>query len=809
MRSHMLVKFAATACAAALTLCGCSGTQARKVAHENRGDEFFQAQNYQKALVEYQNAAQIDSKDPHPRFKIGQAEEKLGHLPQAAQFYQGAIELSPGKDDLEAQIALIKLFELHGAADRASPLIEAGLKRHPDQPDLLIMKAIDLLHKKDLPGAEAVAERANRLAPSNTDAIATLAGIYKSQGEIDKAEGLILKALPSATSSPDLRLPLAQIYADAGRTDEAATQVKMLIAMRPKDPGYRIKLAQLYNASKQPDAAESVLRDAVRDNPENQDLKIALVALLGQNKGKPTAIEETRKLVLAAPEQYNLRFRLASLYRESGQPAQAEAVYRELIATRKRDPEGIQARVLLANQLYQQGNLDGALTLANEVIDLNPHDNGALFMLGRIELQRKNPQKAILDLRQVLHDQPGNSQVLQALVEAHLANNEPQLAEQAMRQAVDSNRSNPELQTQLALLLARINKQPEAASVIAAAVAQKPDNATLLDAQFRIAMTAHDLDHAKPAADALVKLAPRSALPYMYEASVAQAQGHYGEAAKDYAQAAAVGPGAIEAVEGEARALVQDHRVAEALKLLDDEADRFTQDPRPLDLKGEILAGNGQHGAAIAAFGQAISRSPRWLTPALNLAVSQVQMKVPTPDIIAGLRRAQATAGPDVKVSAAIADLLVGAGKVDEASQEYEAALRTFPDSDILANNLAMVLANYRTDSVSLNRARDLAARFANSPSIVFRDTYAWVLLKRGDASTAITVFSKILAESPGARIVRYHLALAQEASGDFGGAKVNLAQVAESPGSFSGKDLARKELERLKGAAGGASLGG
>src|ERR1019366_6926953 len=77
----------------ALTACG--GAEARKAKHLEKGLAYLNAGNYDKARVEFQNALQIAPVDPEARFENGIVDEKLGKVREAAQYYQGVIDVSP------------------------------------------------------------------------------------------------------------------------------------------------------------------------------------------------------------------------------------------------------------------------------------------------------------------------------------------------------------------------------------------------------------------------------------------------------------------------------------------------------------------------------------------------------------------------------------------------------------------------------------------------------------------------------------------------------------------------------------------
>jgi tetratricopeptide (TPR) repeat protein len=777
---------------------GCGGAQARKAAHMEKGRHYLVAQSYEKARVEFQNALQIDPKYALAYYELGVTEEKLGHLPQAVQAYTNAIDLTPQHDYLDATTALAKLMAMYGAPERAQELIKVALQKHPDQPELLALRAVARKQLKDLAGAIADAERATQLAPRNEDAIAALAGLYQTQGEADKARALIERAVQDIPGSTDLRFMLAQIYSDDGRLADAEAQYRKIAELQPADPAHRLRLAQFYSKTNQLDAAETALRGAVKDFPADRAAKMSLIAFLGARRGRDVAEGELRKMIVAEPANRDLQFALARLYRGAQQYPKAEAIYSGVIAEEHTNPPGLVARNGLAALRLEQRDPDAALKLVNEVLAQNTRDNDALVIRADIELARNDARDAIADLRTVQRDQPANPTVLQALARAHLANGEPRVAEDVMRQAVELNPGNAELESGLAELLARLGKSDEANTVIAKAVEQLPGNLRALDTQFRIAMATSDLHSANSAANAIVAREPKLSVGYLYQGAVAEKEKRYEDALRLYTEAANLRPDALEPFEAVVRVLSKTNRLPEALKRLDAAAQKNPKDALPLDLKGELLAANNRLPEAKEAFSEAIARAPTWWPAYRGLAKAQLLGKEDLASVIAGLRRAKAVVSPSERLSETLANLLVRAGKPDEAIAEYEETLRKYPKSDMAANNLAMLLVTYRTDAASLDRARDLTLHFAESTSLSYQDTYGWVLYKRGEAAAAVPVLARIVEESPDTAVARYHLGMAQVLAGNSADARDNLTRAVKSGQSFPGLSDAKSTLQEL-----------
>jgi tetratricopeptide (TPR) repeat protein len=780
---------------AVLSVSACGGAQSRKAKHMDKGQSFLAAGNLQKARVEFQNALQIAPTDAEVRYENGVVDEKLGKNREAAQFYQSAIDVDP--EHVGARASMARLYLFAGAPDRALDLINPAIDKHPDDAELLTVRAAARLQQKDLAGAQADAERAVRLAPVNEDAVAVLAGLYTSGGANDKAQALLEQSIQRIPQTIDLRLALAQVYSQENRLADSESLLLKLVELRPTEAAHRLRLAQYYVHLNQIDAAEMTLRQAIKALPAERDLKLALVDFLAARRSRDVAEKELRQMISAAPDDDELKFALARFYENSHQSPQAEAIYREVIDKEKLDPAGLSARDRLASLRAQRGDVAGALALATEVLAKSPRDDDALLMRGDIALAKQDPRSAIADLRAVLRDQPNAVGVLRILARAHLANGEPAVAEETMRHAVEANPKDAVLRLDFADLLMRLNKPDRAKPILAELVKQQPDNVPALEAQYRVSIATGDLATAKAAAETIIAARPKAATGYYYKGMIAEAEKRTDDALRAYAEAVDTQPDALEPLQAQMRMLVAAKRTAEALKRADDLSARYPANPLGPEAKGEVLLSSGRNSDAQIAFNEAIARAPKWWPPYRGLAVIQNAAKNPD-GAIEILRKAQPVVDQSEQIGMELAALLEATAKPDEAIGEYAEVLRRYPQSEVAMNNLAMLLATYKKDRVSLDRAKDLSARFADSVNPSYMDTYGWVLYKRGEAAASVPVLERAVAKLPDEPILRYHLGMAQSQLGSSSEARDNLSRAVKSGARFAGLDEAKATLDKM-----------
>jgi tetratricopeptide (TPR) repeat protein len=778
-----------------LVAAGCGGAESRKARHMAKGHTFLEKGNIEKARVEFRNALQITPNDSEVRYENGVADEKLGNVREAAQFYQGAIDTNP--DNVGARASLGRLFVLSGAADRALEAVKPSLEKHPDDAALLTVRAAARAQLKDTDGALKDAERAVQLAPNSEDAIATLAGVYKLTGQPDKSRALLEGAVKRLPQTVDLRLALAQLYASQGQEPQVEALLIDLVRLKPNESAHRLRLAQYYARLNHIDEAERVLREAIKALPDDHNLKLDLLQFLAARRGRDVADKELTAMIAANPKDYSLKFAQANFYEQGKQIDKAEAIYRQVIADTDLDAPGLTARNRLAVLLVQNNDSVGAEKLLAEVLAKSPRDNDALILRGNLALAQQDPKSAITDLRAVLRDQPNAVGVMRSLARAHLANDEPALAEETMRRAVDANPKDTGSRLDLAQLLLQLGKPEEAKPVVDDLVKQDPNNMRALDAQFHVAAATKDGAGAKAAAAAMVALQPKASIGYYYEASIAESEKRPADALRLYSTALDLQPEAAEPLQGLARVLVAVKGSAAAIQRLDEVAASYPKLPFALNIKGELLTAMGRTADAKAAFGAAIERVPKWRIPYQSLARAQAANK----DLAGAAATLQAgilKADSSDPLQTDLGLLFERMGKPDEAMQMYDAALHKNPRADVAANNLAMLLVTYKKDRPSLDRAKDLAQRFANSSNATFLDTYGWMLYKRGESAAAVAALQTVVSKAPDAPASLYHLGMAQASAGLPDAARDSLSRSLNSGKPFPGMDEAKAELNNL-----------
>lgn len=774
----------------------CGGAAERQAKYFELGRTYYAQGNIEKAQIELKNALQIDPKDAEARYLMGMIQERKQDFSAAVANYRAVIERNPAH--VQARVRLGRIYVLGNAADRAMEMVDAAIKLEPTNPDVLALRAAVRLNKGDTAGATADAQAVLQRKPGHPDATSLLTGIYSRGGQNDKAIALLTDTLKLDARNTTFRALLAEIYDKSGHDERAIEQLAEIIKIEPDTLTHRLRIASYYQTHKQPDAAEKVLRDAIAHDPKMVEAKMALVEFLGAGKGHAVAEEVLVKFIADDRKAYALRFGLARIHLSRNDIEKAALTYQEIIDDLGAAPQGLEAKTQLARLRFAQGKVPEAERLVSEVLERNSRDNEALLLRGTIALARQDAPVAIADFRSVLKDQPQSGLVLRMLGKAHIQNNEPQLAIDNLKKAVEINPLDAESRLQLGQALLRSRDLNAAKAQFEAVVKNDANNLAAHESLFRLHMLKKDHSAAAATAQRVRSAYPDVGLGFYLSGMLNQERKNYAASIVDFEAALKKSPRAAEPLV----ALIGSYL---ALKKTDEAAAKLQQiigeikDHAPAhNLLGELELVRGNPQAAIPSFEAAVNLVPTDALFVRNLASAHAAAKAP--DAAERVLKAGLTATQgDIGLQLELATLYQRLNRNDDAIGQYEAILKRNSSSQIAANNLAMLLATHRDDKKSLARAGTLADRLAGSDNTAYLDTVGWVRYKQGQYEGAVSALEKALAKSPKEPLLRYHLGMAYFQKGDHRRASEHLQHAVDSKATFHGREDAQSTLSKLR----------
>lgn len=784
----------AVALTCSLLLLACSSPQASYSAHVQRGQTYLAQGNLQKAQVEFRNAMQVLPGRAEAHVLAGRVAEQLGDLRTAAGLYRSAIDVDPMNVDAQARLG--RLYVLTGDPKHGLEVIAMALAQHPDDPALLTVHGAARAALKDIPAALADAEHAVQIAPHDEDAVALLVALYQRSGDTRRAVDVLLATLQARPDSVDLRRILADLYEKLGQPVPAERQLLQVVAFRPQEFAPRAALVDFYIRASRLDDAERTLQGAMVALANQDGPRLAYIEFLSKWRSRQEREHALTGLLARYPKDYELQLAHAAvLLQENRSDAAAEA-YRATLRQAGEQPAGLLARNRLAAMLITQRHFEEAAVLLQQVLQKNSRDASALELRANIALERGETAAAVADLRAVLRDQPGAVLILRSLARAYLADGQTSLAEESLRNAMQSTPEDLATRMELAQLLASTQRPDGAVTLLIETAQRFPKELAPREALVHAYLAKADLQAAQSAAVGVTKaFADDWRGPYL-EALVAESQRRPQQAVAALERALALQPDALGALQEISRLLVTGEQTERAVTRLRAVIASRPDDAPVHELLGEVLSGRDV-AAAITELRRAVDLQPGWWVPYHYLASTQMATG-DTAGAIKTLQQGVDATRLEAPLVGDLANLYERQNQPQAALSLYDKFCKDFPGSAFGANNLAMLLVTYGQDHASLERARDLTARFMNATSPDLLDTAGWVRLKLGDVTTALPVLEDAAHRAPLSAIVQYHLGMAQLQAGQRAAARASLESAVAARNHFDGWDDARATLARL-----------
>ena len=781
-----------------LTFPACGGPQERKAQYRAKAQDYIQAGNFPKARVALRNVLKIDPKDAEAYLLVAQVEEKEKNWRSAVANYQQVVEIVP--DHKEALITLAKYYLEARLTDEVTRAADKVLAKLPQDPQAQALKIAVLAQQEKVPQALMRAEELGRRYPTEPDVAILLATLYGHQQRLHEARSTLQRSLQAHPHHLDLLDNLKTIL---DRADDEKGTEQVLRQMSQEEPtlyDHRLKLARFHDQRHAVDQAESVLREAVQVFADNEQAWLALADFLNLRRGKEAAQEALRRAAERLPYSTRIPFALAALYESHRDVTAARLVYEKLARDNEKKSAGLDAQVKIAQLDFNAGHQAEAERRLTEVLRENPRSAEGLILQGKVALIGGNGKDAVQAFRTVLRDQPELAHAQYLLGQAYLLTGEPQLARESFERAVALHPDLVEPGLALAILESQSGQVQRARVRLNEILKSHPDHLPALERLFVLDIGAGDWKHAKAILGRLRQVTGESAATMMAEGRLQEAQRDFVKATAAFERAASMAPDAQEPL----LALI---RIDLAQKLPDHARRRLeaivtSQPTHPYahGLLGEVLSIIGRREAAAARFRDATRLNPSWVTPWLNWATLLLAQGQPD-SAIRTLRAGLVVNQASEELHMLLASVLASQGSVDEAIAAYDAVLRKNPRNVLSANNLAALLADFKTDAPHLERAFLLSREFErDAPHPLFLDTLAWVRLKMGHLDDSVRLMRQAIVKAPDLPILNYHLGVALYQSGRNVEARLYLAKALKSTEQFQGRREAQQLLARTSG---------
>ncbi len=775
-------------------LISCGGEDARKAKYYEKSKAYYEQGDYDKAKIELKNVLQIDPKFAQAHYLFGELEEKRKNLRGAYVHYYKAAEFD--ESNMDARNKLARLYLLSGNIDKGQEELDKIIAKEPQSKHVKMLELLIAARKGEIDKAISIANTISSTDKNNTDVIFLLSNLYLKNKDVEKAINTLTDGIKNNQDVIALRLQLGGIYAFQKNYVDAEQILKEIIALEPGNFGYRQRLAKFYINTKAYDKAEVALRDAVKLDAEDEARKLMLVEFLAKFKSVKEAEAELLGAIRDYPDAFSLKFAQAKLY-EKIKPKQVESIYKGIIDSNGSGPEGLKARIALANIALNQKDYSKATKHIAVILEENPRDAQGLLIKGKVALASKDPVSAIAAFRSIIKDQPDMVEASQFLAIAHIINKEPELAKETLMQSVESAASNPKAYLNYAQYLIGQGSHDDANAEIDKALKVSPSNLDALKMKLNIASLMSNKEMVATTIELIKKYHPENALGYQKSGDFNVVLKNNKKAISEYEKAIKVSGRMLPALASIIKVNLSEKNYAAAIKRLEKILAKKPDNPIIIQLLGEVYFAKKDYSKAITYINKAIDLNPKWSLAYTSLANVYLAKK-DIDSAITTYNTALKALGDDLGIYARLAQIYERTRKFDKAVEFYEKILQIKPNDALASNNLAAILSDVRGDEESLLRAKELAQKFENSNEPGFIDTLGWIYYKTGEYSKAVELLSRVVEKQPEIGLFQYHLGMAYYKAGDKVNAKIHMGKSSKSKQKFKGRDEMEAILRKL-----------
>ena len=768
MRITSFLKPVTLLLALSLTLAACKSAEERAEEYFQKGLALAADGDYDRAIVELRNVFQLNGSHQEARHKLAELlKDEFDNTNGAYGQYLRLVEQYP--DDLQARLELSEMAFLSANWDEVERHGAQAEQLAPENPRVQVITIARAYRatavSDDAPARRENAETARGLLDAQPDSEVLRNILIDNDlrnGDTDAALAGIDKVLEIDPQNIMYWRQRLTMLGQLGDFDGVEAQLRDMIQRFPDDKANKEALLRFYLSRSQQDKAENFLRELVAARPEEPAPMVDLIRFLSQIKGTDAALAEIDKAIETQPNPVPFRAMRAGLDFEAGQREKAiadlEAVLAE--ANPEEPSDEISAiKITLAKMFLNMGNEVGARARVEEVLAEDAGNVEALKMQAAWMIQADEADSAISALRTALDREPEDEDAMTLMSQAYTRTGRPELAREFLALAVDASGNAPEETIRYARVLISEESYLPAEDILLPALRLAPQNTDLLLALGRLYLEMEDMGRGEQVVRTLrglnTELAQQAANGLEAQ-RISQQTGV--DQAMSYLESIA---GSDDASLTSKVSLVQARlRTGNAEGALNLARDLSGQEPENEPLQGmlaSVEAVNGNLGTAETIYRSLLDTDNR--RPGVWLELAQLQMRQGDPVAAEALvDEALALMPEDPNLLWARASYHERNGDIDGAIGIYESLYERNSDSVVVANNLASLLATYRTDDASLERAWTIARRFRDVEIPAMQDTYGWIAHRRGDSEDALSYLEAAAAALQNDAIVQYHL---------------------------------------------------
>ncbi len=437
-------------------------------AYANLGSLYAQQQQWESAIYCYQQAIKLEPKFAGAYRNLAKVWTQLNKLAEAADCWYAALSLEPEKFSAQECVNLGNTLVRYGKIDQGISCYRRALALNPSLVGAYQNLGEALKRQGKLDEAAVYYQKAIELG-KKVAGKSSLSRQQKGRQNGNRAVGAI------GPDDADACIVLAEYYGSKGKWAEAIGLCQRAISLQPKSAAaYKIFGKALQSTGKLEEARQCYLK-ALQLQPNLAEVHANLGSLSAQQQQWQAAISHYQKALELNPQFAGAYRNLAKVFERMGQPAAAAISWYQALTL---EPQAGTAEQYLTvgNAVFQQGNIDEALSCYRRAIELNPNLSQAYHNVAELLSVRQEWDEAIDAYRQSIEVKPDNAGSHYGLAKALGQLERWDEAVVAYRQVIELNGSSADIYHQFGDALANLQQWEEAASAYLQAIELNQNN---------------------------------------------------------------------------------------------------------------------------------------------------------------------------------------------------------------------------------------------------------------------------------------------------------------------------------------------
>lgn len=415
------------------------------------GSVFFQLGKYDIAEQKLSEFLEFQPEDNIARKMLAAIYLKRKQGSQAVK----VLEPLEKNKDIEVFSLLSSAYKLMGNTQKSARYLEQALSLAPDNPALVKQERLSQIASGKINDRQLSDDNFDNF--SSIGLINILASLKK--GDADTAIQLLKSYQLKTPDNPAIESLLAQAYLQKKDYQQARSHYQNVLKLNPDDMQPRISLARLSLQEKDIKAAKREYQRVLTKDPNNEMAMIDLAKLSMDENNPKDMLTWLNKARRANKSSITPRILLNRYYLANNQLDEALKITMELVEIQ---PESISILKLHADNLLTQKNLSEAIRIYKKIVSLNPDSPLAYYWLASAQYLWQDYKNARNNFIKLLKLKPDHTVARSAVIKIDLRNNK---YNEALKQADELVKTAPDValsyETQGDVLM--LLKQPEKA----------------------------------------------------------------------------------------------------------------------------------------------------------------------------------------------------------------------------------------------------------------------------------------------------------------------------------------------------------